>query len=430
MKRMMMVLALVALSGLASVRAFSFGGFEISFGAFYSSLDPHGEWITVDAGLYAWRPMHVETGWRPYQFGRWVWTDDGWYWDTEEPWGWATYHYGRWYFDDYYGWLWIPGYDWAPAWVEWRYGGDYVGWAPLGPYAVYNGSYGIHYSRHWVTPYHYWSFVNCRHMMHHNINRYVYRSEDNTRFIGRTRTGGSVRPGNGRALSRGPEPEYIERRGDVRIPRTTLVDVEDRDRVRGMRGEGNDRVGVYRPRIEDRRGGERVERPGSVRENERMPSLDTRRLDVRRREEARADGRSIDRLEQRNTEPRSMNPEGRPADRNGRWFEVAPRERRDETRQDVDRRSVDRSQSDRRVERGADVSRTDRSNTDRRVWRNQDADRSERPRNEGRVSRAPEVNRSERPSADRPVMRDGGSSNRGERSSGSSGGRSEGRGRR
>ena len=60
MKRMTMVLALVVLTGLLSVRGFAYGGFEISFGMFYSSLGAHGEWITVDAGVYAWRPMNVD----------------------------------------------------------------------------------------------------------------------------------------------------------------------------------------------------------------------------------------------------------------------------------------------------------------------------------------------------------------------------------
>jgi hypothetical protein len=27
----------------------------------------------------------------------------------------------------------VPGYQWAPAWVSWRYGGGYCGWAPLPP---------------------------------------------------------------------------------------------------------------------------------------------------------------------------------------------------------------------------------------------------------------------------------------------------------
>src|SRR5436190_6022006 len=40
--------------------------------------------------------------------------------------------------------VWLPGtdLDWGPAWVSWRTGGDYIGWAPLpprGPGVVYDG---------------------------------------------------------------------------------------------------------------------------------------------------------------------------------------------------------------------------------------------------------------------------------------------------
>jgi hypothetical protein len=31
------------------------------------------------------------------------------------------------------GWIWVPGDEWGPAWVDWRSGDDYVGWAPLPP---------------------------------------------------------------------------------------------------------------------------------------------------------------------------------------------------------------------------------------------------------------------------------------------------------
>jgi hypothetical protein len=407
MKRMAMVLALAVLTALMSVRGFAYGGSEISFGMFYSSLGSHGEWITVDANIYAWRPMGVDADWRPYQYGRWIWTDDGWYWDSDEPWAWAAYHYGRWYYDDYYGWLWSPGYDWAPAWVEWRYGGDYVGWAPLGPYAVYNRHYGIHYSRRWVTPYHYWSFVDCGHMMHHDIHRYVYRTEQNTRFIGRTRTGGSVRPDNGRVVSRGPEPGYIEGRTDLRVPRVQLVDVEDRDRARSV-GTGNEaRIGVYRPRIEERRDEDRIERPGTLRESERMPSLDSRRMDVRRREVDRESGRDVERIERR----ADVNADQRPPERNSRWFEVAPREQRDAPPAEGERRSMDRPRGDRQVERTPEVSRGERPNPERQIQRAPDANRGER-----QIQRAPDTNRSERPSVESGRGRDSG--NRGERSGG------------
>jgi hypothetical protein len=33
------------------------------------------------------------------------------------------------------GWVWVPGSEWAPAWVSWRESDDYIGWAPLPPEA-------------------------------------------------------------------------------------------------------------------------------------------------------------------------------------------------------------------------------------------------------------------------------------------------------
>ncbi len=50
-----------------------------------------------------------------------------------EPYGWIVYHHGHWIFDPELGWIWIPGYTWTPATVEWMYFDDYVGWAPLPP---------------------------------------------------------------------------------------------------------------------------------------------------------------------------------------------------------------------------------------------------------------------------------------------------------
>jgi hypothetical protein len=41
---------------------------------------------------------------------------------------------------DRYGWSWVPGTVWAPAWVTWSYGNNYVGWAPLPPTVVFDAS--------------------------------------------------------------------------------------------------------------------------------------------------------------------------------------------------------------------------------------------------------------------------------------------------
>src|SRR5689334_4879753 len=71
--------------------------------------------------------------------------------------------YGTWYNDSDYGWVWVPGYTWGPAWVTWQYTDDYVGWAPLPPsynldvgynrYNDWNGLYNSgYYNRYYQAP--------------------------------------------------------------------------------------------------------------------------------------------------------------------------------------------------------------------------------------------------------------------------------------
>jgi hypothetical protein len=100
---------------------------------FYQPLSPYGRWQVVGSYGSCWIPGGVVSGWSPYSNGYWQQTDVGWYWASDEPWAWATYHYGGWSFDPQFGWYWVPQTQWAPAWVSWREGGGYVGWAPLGP---------------------------------------------------------------------------------------------------------------------------------------------------------------------------------------------------------------------------------------------------------------------------------------------------------
>lgn len=97
---------------------------------FYTPLSAYGPWVDVPQYGKCWHPASVPPDWRPYTNGSWEWTDAGWYWASDEPRAWACYHYGTWLFDNSYGWLWVPGTEWAPAWVAWREGPDYIGWAP------------------------------------------------------------------------------------------------------------------------------------------------------------------------------------------------------------------------------------------------------------------------------------------------------------
>ncbi|MBV9008641.1 MAG: hypothetical protein JO354_05650 [Verrucomicrobia bacterium] len=106
---------------------------DVSVDLFYNNLNG-GNWYQVADYGYVWQPdVATDPNWRPYTDGYWAYTDQGWTWVSYEDFGWATYHYGRWARLADYGWVWVPGTEWAPAWVSWRTGGDYVGWAPLPP---------------------------------------------------------------------------------------------------------------------------------------------------------------------------------------------------------------------------------------------------------------------------------------------------------
>lgn len=116
-------------------------GVEVGF--FYDELSPYGDWVLTRDFGWAWFPRDVRPYWSPYTEGRWVVTEYGWTWVSYEPFGWATYHYGRWVRDVRFGWLWVPGTTWGPAWVSWQYGGGYVGWAPLPPAVEFEIGFGI-----------------------------------------------------------------------------------------------------------------------------------------------------------------------------------------------------------------------------------------------------------------------------------------------
>ena len=105
----------------------------VSFSFFHSNLAPYGNWVTAGSYGRVWYPAGVPAGWQPYTVGHWGWGDYGWTWVSADPWGDWTYRYGTWTFQPPWGWVWVPGYTWAPAWVTWSYTNDYVGWAPIPP---------------------------------------------------------------------------------------------------------------------------------------------------------------------------------------------------------------------------------------------------------------------------------------------------------
>src|SRR6266700_6181363 len=169
---------------------------------FPAPLAAHGACVEVGSYGRCWRPARIAVGWRPYCDGHWEWTDCGWYWVSDEPWAWACYHYGSWVYDRNYGWVWIPGTEWAPAWVTWRESDDYIGWAPCGPG-------GVVLSANWFV------FSDVHHF--HSHFRPSTLIVNNTTIINRTRVIGSVSretrtiDGDARrvAINSGPSVERI-----------------------------------------------------------------------------------------------------------------------------------------------------------------------------------------------------------------------------
>jgi hypothetical protein len=209
---------------------------------FYEPLGAHGRWVVVGAYGRCWIPARVETGWRPYSNGYWRHTDAGWYWVTDEPWGWATYHYGRWDFHAQYGWIWVPQTQWAPAWVCWREGGGYVGWAPLRP----SVSIGVNFntvdyepafaSRAFV-------FVEHRRMLEpvHPRTAIV----NNTTIINNTVNITKVKVMNKTVINAGPRPEVIERESGRRLTAVPVNEIRRRDEMLVAARERNIRMAPH-----------------------------------------------------------------------------------------------------------------------------------------------------------------------------------------
>jgi hypothetical protein len=119
-------------------------------------LAAYGTWQYYPVyGSFVWIPRNVPVSWRPYHNGYWRPTPVGYFWASYEPWGWMPYHYGRWVWATDFGWCWVPGRTFAPAWVSWSTYGNTVGWCPLGlygrPATTYVGfSVGTSYHSGWT----------------------------------------------------------------------------------------------------------------------------------------------------------------------------------------------------------------------------------------------------------------------------------------
>lgn len=231
------LIAFLAVGLLLTQRVVAQPGMSVPVESFYNELAPYGQWAQHPGYGNVWMP-DAEPDFQPYATdGHWVMTEYGNTWVSDYAWGWAPFHYGRWLFDrGYGGWLWVPDTDWAPAWVSWRSGGDYYGWAPLGP--------GMNVNMTIPAPY--WTFVP---QVYFTSPRWYSYSVPRSRVVNIYQNTTIINNYYGYGSNNRYRYNYGPQRGDIeRITRRSVpvyrIDPMDRP---GRSVIGNGSVGFYRP---------------------------------------------------------------------------------------------------------------------------------------------------------------------------------------
>jgi len=221
------------------------------FDDYFDDLAAYGTWVDIPPYGWVWCPLDTPIGWRPYTVGYWVYSDEGWLWMSEDPWGWVPYHYGRWAWDRNYGWVWVPDDVWAPAWVAWRYGDGWIGWAPLPPDVHWRVGIGLMYAAYDLDRHinrHRWCFVPT-HDFGPSRERVRVRVEPMSRNVSLLKGTRNVTKyvAGPRPVETGMDPSLFRKRGQPPFERHRVVDSPTPIRERGATLRDKT-VEVYRPR--------------------------------------------------------------------------------------------------------------------------------------------------------------------------------------
>ena len=215
-------------------------GEDVSLQSFYDELSPYGTWIQDPQYGYVWRPDVDQEEFRPYYSnGRWAMTEYGNTWVSNYDWGWAPFHYGRWIYNRYNQWVWLPDTVWGPAWVSWRSGGGYYGWAPLGP----SISIGINIGRGgYRVPDMCWNFIPYNNIYYNSYPRYY--GGRNRVYIQNTVIINNTYVRNNRTYYTGPRVDDIRRHTNQNV---TVYNVNRSNRPGASRIDNNN-INIYNPR--------------------------------------------------------------------------------------------------------------------------------------------------------------------------------------
>jgi hypothetical protein len=232
---------------------------EVSY--FYNDLAPYGTWVQVDNVGWCWQPrvVAINRGWRPYcDSGHWVYTDAGWFWQSDYSWGWAPFHYGRWYMHPRCGWVWWPDRVWGPAWVTWRYQGNYCGWAPLPPHADFDVHVGYRYNgAHVGVGFEFglgaaqFTFIGMNDFHRHDFSHYRLPPAEVNRIYNHTTVVNNYVVNNNVIVNQGIQVDRVEAATHTQFRKVAIRDVPAGSTMPTRQpGSAKAEAAVYRPQLQ------------------------------------------------------------------------------------------------------------------------------------------------------------------------------------
>jgi hypothetical protein len=237
---------------------------------YQSDLNPYGSWVEIDGYGQCWAPSNRPAGWEPYTVGYWQDTDYGWTWvavDDEAQWGDVTYHYGRWYSSPSAGWVWIPGTTWAPAWVAWREGGGYCGWAPLPPQAGFGTQYSSDDAGRYV-PANQYVYCDERYATTGRVDQHIVRND--VTIIHNTTNITNITYVNNHVVNQGMPAANVARATGQPVERVELATAATPDEARSLAAAG--KPVIYSPPTIQQAEKQRVANPKTPAQNPKSPT--------------------------------------------------------------------------------------------------------------------------------------------------------------
>ncbi len=130
------------------------------------------------------------------------------------------------------GWVWVPGEEWAPAWVSWRTSKENVGWAPLPPEARFERKTGI---KKWADSYYdidadEYVFIPNEDIGAENVGRSVIPVERNVTIVNQTTNVTNITYNNTTIVNEGPNYDELRSRSRRPVERLRLereYDIEE-----------------------------------------------------------------------------------------------------------------------------------------------------------------------------------------------------------